>query len=227
MRRASYIHTCLLLAISVASAQRTTNFTFTMTITGESNSATGHAVGSGNGTLPGLGQVAISVDLTQPLDATSNTPLPPLDDYKGTISFIFNRLDSFDVSVTIPNGNGPPSTVSGNITGGRGAYQGATGQVAFTFIGMSASAPRSQALKSGAYAIAATGNVTVGGKTSAINLLNTSMVTPGSSDIFRDSNTGSAMFSPLGNATFEIIGHGGDNNTRQSVISTFKFNADD
>src|SRR3954468_2705948 len=92
-------------AIAVATlcgafAQKTTDFTYTMTITGETHSASRHASGAGFGLLGSLGPVAISVDLTQGIDPQNNTPL---DDYKGTISFVFNRLDSIDVAVTIAN----------------------------------------------------------------------------------------------------------------------------
>lgn len=82
--------------------------------------------GIGSASLPSLGAVMMNVDLTQPEDPNNNNPL---GDYKGTISFAFNRLDSFDVSVDIPNGNGNPAPITGKITGGKGAYQGATGSV--------------------------------------------------------------------------------------------------
>lgn len=213
-----------LLAGSGALAQKTTNFTFTMTLNAETNTATGHAIGSGFGNIGALGASAINLDLTQPI---TNDTGAPLDDYKGTISFVFNRLDSFDIAITIPNGTGNFTSVIGNITGGKGAYQGATGSMGFTSSGIGASAPRSQFLKTAGYALSGNGNITVGGKTTALTLSGANMASLGSSDIFRDSNTGTATFSPLGNATFDILGHGGDNNTRQSAVATFKFNAND
>jgi len=213
------------LTASALFAQKTTNFTFTGGLTGESNTATGHAVGSGSGNIGALGPVAISLDLTQPVDI-SNTG-NALDDYKGTISFAFNRLDSFDVAITIPNGNGNFASVMGNITGGKGAYQGATGSMGFTSAGLPPSAPRSQALKSVSYALAGNGNITVGGETTALTLSSANMVSAGSRDIFLDTNTGTINVSPLGNAALTVAGSGGDNNTRQTGVATLKFNAND
>jgi len=207
-----------------AFAQKTTNFTFTMNISEDANTATGHALGSAFSVLSPLGPVAVNLDLTQPVDR--NDTSIGLDNYKGLISFVFNRLDSFDVSVTIPNGTGNPAgPVNGTITGGKGAYQGATGSVAFIFTGVNG--PRSQALKFGGYTISATGNVTVAGKTTALSLPNTGMAPFGSGDIFRDGNSGNATFTPLGSGTLSITGAGGDNNTRQAVVATVKFNNND
>ncbi len=127
--------TTAVLAIAVvftcgAFGQKTTNFTYTITLTDDKRTAMRHASGAGSGTLGSIGPVAINLDLTQPINPDDSTPL---DNYKGTISFVFNRLDSFDVPVTILNGNGNFGPLTGNITGGKGAYQGATGSVTFTF----------------------------------------------------------------------------------------------
>ncbi len=207
-----------------ALGQKTTTFTFTATLTSEDNVATRHAEGSGIGTLASLGAVGVHVDLTQPIDWDTSAPL---DVFKGTVSFVFNRLDSFDVAVTVPNGNGNPPALNGTISGGKGAYQGATGSVTINITNINPSQPRSGALVFGAYQLAASGSVTVAGKTTTLTLPATGISPSGSSDIFRNNNGGTIVVSPLGNAAFAVTGHGGDNNTRQTIISTAKFNAND
>jgi hypothetical protein len=211
---------------SGAFAQKTTNFTYSITLTDEKVTATRHAEGSGVGSLGSLGMVHIHLELAQGI-APNVSPASPIDDFKGTISFVFNRLDSFDVAVTIPNGNGSPPPINGTITGGKGAYQGATGSVTFTITGFNAAQPRTVAFITAAYQIAATGSVTVAGKTTTLTLSASQMVTPGSRDDFLDTNTGTFTISPLGSGTITLAGSGGDNNTRQSTFSIFKFNDTD
>jgi uncharacterized protein (TIGR03437 family) len=211
-------------AVSGAFGQKTTNFTFTATIATENKTQMRHAEGSGFGTLASLGQAGIHLDLTQAMMRDQNIPL---EDYQGTISFVLNRLDSFDVAVTIPNGNGNPPAMNGNITAGKGAYQGATGSVTFNITGINATQPRTGAFAFSSYSIAASGSVTVAGKTTTLTMPATGMTPAGSSDIFRESNGGTITVSPIGSGSFEVTGHGGDNNTRQTTITTSKFNAND
>jgi uncharacterized protein (TIGR03437 family) len=213
------------MAVSAASGQKTTNFTYSITITDETVTTTHHAEGSGVGSLGALGLVHIHVELAQGL-APNVSPPSPLEDFKGTISFVFNRLDSFDVAVTIPNGNGNPPPINGTITGGKGAYQGATGSVTFTVTGFAATQPRTGAFFGG-YQLAATGSVTVAGKTTNLALSAGQVISPGSRDDFLDTNIAAFTISPLGSGTVTLAGSGGDNNTRNSALSTFKFNDTD
>ena len=213
------------IVVSGAFAQKTTNFTYTITITDEKVTTTRHAEGSGVGSLGALGLVNIHVELAQGLAPNVNPP-SALEDFKGTISFVFNRLDSFDVAVTVPNGNGNPPPINGTITGGKGAYQGATGSVTFTITGMNATQPRTGTFFGG-YQIAATGSVTAGGKTTTLSLSASQVISPGSRDDSLDTNIAAFTMSPLGSGTVTLAGSGGNDNTRQSAVTTFKFNDTD
>ncbi len=209
------------LTASTSWAQQSTDFNFSLTFTSSTTNASGHATGIGTAFRSSIGPVAINVDLTEPVDANSRAPL---GDFKGVVSFVFNRLDSFDVGVDVPNGNGAPPPIMGSIANGKGIYQGAGGSVTFTFTGING--PLSSALITTGYSISATGSLTVSGSTTPLTL-SANILPFGSETIFRDSNTGSGMASPLGSFSFTSYGHGGDNNTRQVVVATLSFNAND
>jgi uncharacterized protein (TIGR03437 family) len=217
-----WVRTSLLLAPLAAYGQTTTNFTFNLNLTPGGTVAAGHVTAIGQGTLTGIGPVALNMDLSDSEDINNGNAL---SDFKGVIIFVFDRTDSFDVTVDIPNRTGNPTPVSGSITNGQGAYQGATGSVTFTFTGVSGNT--SSALKFSAYSIAASGSVTVAGKSTALTLPATQMLPLGSGTIFRDTGTGTGTVSPLGNVTVILGGHGGDNSSRQNVLLTLSFNSTD
>jgi uncharacterized protein (TIGR03437 family) len=209
------------LFVSVASAQTTTNFTVSLNITGGSGMGTTHAGGIGDNLITTFGPVTMSLDFGQPIDNNGKS----LGPYTGSISFVFNRLDSFDVGVGFPAGTATPTQVTGSISNGKGAYQGATGSVTFTYVSMTAQ--MGNGLNPGAFSISATGSVTVAGKTTALTLPNTVIAPLAGNNIFRDLTTGNGTMTPGGPVKLSITGHGGDNNTRQTIVATVSFNAND
>jgi uncharacterized protein (TIGR03437 family) len=225
IRPGAIIFAPLFLLASVVSAQKTIPISYDFTLSASNTFATSHASAIGAGNIAGLGgagSAAITVDLSQSEDPNNGNPL---DDFKGTVNFAFNRLDSFDVSVSVPNGNGNPAPVTGNIVNGKGAYSGASGSMTISFSGVNG--PRNIALKVSAYTISATGSVTVAGKTTPLTLSNTTLATWGSGDNSHDILTGAGTMTPFGAANITVDAAGGDNNTRQSVVITFSLNSKD
>ena len=82
---------------STANAQQATNINFNFTLGNDTGTRFGRYLGLTHATVNPFGIVALRTDVAQP-QSTGNTI--------GTMSVVFNRLDSFDVSVNVPGGAG-------------------------------------------------------------------------------------------------------------------------
>src|SRR5216684_3776655 len=105
----------LLFACHPALGQKTTNTSLNVSGTSVINVALSLS-GTGQGTLNPFGAAALTLAGTLPADASGN----PTGPAQVTLTFSFSRSDSFNVSVSFPDG--PSVTVSGPISGGVGAY---------------------------------------------------------------------------------------------------------
>jgi uncharacterized protein (TIGR03437 family) len=84
---------------------------------------------TGTGLATGLGQIAVSFTGTQNVNANG----VPSGVTQGVLTISQNRLDTFNIAVSIPDpGNNPVNNFSGTITGGTGTFAGATGTANFT-----------------------------------------------------------------------------------------------
>ena len=196
-----------------ALAQQTTSISLNLNLTTQMRPQRSTLLA--NRTVAPFGVVAISVDVTHPRAQGGAAT----GDDQGTISFVFNRLDSFDVSVDIPNApaSGPlPKTFMGNITGGKGAYKGATGSVSFNLSPDNAGNPTLQG----------NGSVTASGKTTSFTLSPPLPFFLSSASGDHNIFTGSGAATPIGNATvglsLESNNAGGNDGTL-----TLTFNATD
>ena len=178
-RSRGFFYAWIICGASIALAQTSSvnisaNFTTTETLT---NRTTGYSAAN----VAPVGNATIRMDTSQPVDASGN----PTAAATGTVSFNFNRLDSFSVSINIPVSS-TGSNISGTISAGSGAYKGATGTANLSIARGS----------SGAYTISGTGNVTASGKTTAFSFSNSSGT---STSVVFDTiaGTGTAAITPL------------------------------
>ncbi len=166
--------------------------------------------------LTGLGVVGIRADLGYP---RGNGGVRQGNE-TGTITIAFNRLDSFVIAVELPNGPGSPAgarNFTSSITGGTGAYQGATGSVAFTYNSDSF----------GVGNLAGNGSVTAAGKTTSFAfspaLFLTGFPVGGDHNAF----TGTGTVSPGGNVNVKMTFDSESNQLRNTAVITLTFNATD
>ena len=169
---------------------------------------------SGSGTINPLGIAAIAVSTTQALDSNLN-PMGPI---QATITFAFNRLDSFSVTATIPAFT-TTATFPGTISGGKGAYNGASGSGTFTITIVSAGSTNAQLTLSGI------GNIKVGQTMTALSLQNVSL-TSGATPVATISATGTGSMTPFGNVTMNATVTSTDLVTAQGT-AVFTLNAND
>src|ERR1043166_3275432 len=184
-RRPLFLTVCFALT---AIAQQTTTINLNFTLTTQTRIE--RTVGLSHRSVTPFGVVAVQTDLTHPRGNGGVV----LGNDQGTVSFVFNRLDSFDVSVDIPNAPGTgagPKNFTGNISGGIGAYKGATGSVAFAL----------STDNFGANILSGSGTVIAAGKTTSFSL--SPPLPLGGSPFSGDHNvfTGSGAATPIGNAT--------------------------
>ena len=143
---------------------------------------------------------------------------------QGTLTFYFNRLDSFSVNV-------PPQPVNkitnlalpGSITGGTGAYSGASGPVTYFFTYTGATSD------TGTFTLSGTGNITVGKTTTPIALTNFSGPASITGSVSGTLATiPAASVTPFGNVTVKFSGIKSLSSPGQfQGILTFVFNAND
>ena len=207
----------ILLANVPAIAQKTTSISLA-NISGVTAAATaGRAISlSGTGTVSPLGSATVTFTGSKDQLTTGMT--------QGTFTFFFNRVDSF--SVTLPAqviGKLTTVAVPGPVTGGTGAYSGATGSVNCT---LKYTASTSSA---GAFTLTGSGNITVGQTTTAITLSNFSGAAS-VTDIVSGTLTATPIGSvaPFGNAMVNFTGTkiAGNPDRIQGTL-TFVFNAND
>jgi uncharacterized protein (TIGR03437 family) len=147
----------LLGALSVL-AQRTTNFTFDYFalfggyVTNQSTWEDSFKYGL-TGSAGSLGKATLVIDTA--INQGTNGPLSPA---QVTAGLYFNAIDSISINFTWRDLNSPlfASLTGGTITGGTGAYAGASGSL--------------DLIPQAAGAIGGSGSVTVGGNTTPLNL---------------------------------------------------------
>jgi uncharacterized protein (TIGR03437 family) len=196
-----------------AIAQQTTNINLNFTLTTQTRIE--RTVAISQRSVTPFGVVAVQTDLTHPRGNGGVI----LGNDQGSVSFVFNRLDGFDVSVDIPNAPGSgtgPKSFTGNITAGTGAYKGATGTVAFT-LGID---------NFGTNILSGTGSVTASGKTTSFSL--SPPLPLGGAPISGDHNvfTGSGAVTPIGNTTVKTNLDSNSTGGNDGII-TLTFNAAD
>jgi len=191
---------------------QTTNINVSINLTAQTRPA--HSISLSNMPVAPFGVVTVRADLTYPAGQGGNSRL---GDNQGTISFVFNRLDSFDVSVDIPDAPGTgafPKNFTGSISGGAGAYKGATGTMSLTV----------RLDNFGNNMVTGNGSVIASGKTTSFTLSQPLTLHTGSNG---DNNnfSGNGTVTPIGNATatFNLVGNQGGSDG----VLTLAFNSTD
>jgi uncharacterized protein (TIGR03437 family) len=201
--------------MGLASAQTTTPIVIT-NATGMQPSYVRPVSISGSGTISPLGTAAASFTGSQ--DQNIGT-------IQGAFTFSFSRLDSFNVKVTPqPVTKMTSLNLSGSISGGTGAYSGATGSVTLTFkyTGTTSSA--------GFFTLTGSGKITVGTTTTSITLAGfngPASVANAATGTFLSTPSGNVA--PFGAAAVSFSGmskQGGPASPTQGAF-TFVFNAND
>jgi uncharacterized protein (TIGR03437 family) len=171
---------------------------------------------SGTGTITPLGNATVSFTGSQ--DQTTTTLI------QGSLAFFFNRLDSFSVSV--PNqavfGRAADLTVTGPISGGTGAYSGASGSVTYRFKYTATTS------SSGNFTLTGSGNIKIGQTTTPISLASFSgpaSVADMASGTLLATPTGSVA--PFGNVTVNYTGIKNRGAGKIQGVLTFVFNGND
>ena len=210
--RRAFSLAAVLLAVT-AFAQQSTNVNLNITLTTQTRPQRSIAVA--NRSVSPFGVVAIRIDVTHLRGTSGNAA----SNDQGTITFALNRVDRFDVSVEIPNGpgtGGGSKTFTSNISGGSGAYQGATGTVSFTL----------GADNFGNNILSGNGSVTASGKTTPFSLSPPLplFLNPINGD--HNAFTGSGALTPIGNTTvkFDLDSNSAGGN---DGILTLTFNSAD
>ncbi|MCU1336181.1 MAG: hypothetical protein JWO19_1762 [Bryobacterales bacterium] len=143
---------------------------------------------------------------------------------QGTFTFFFNRVDSFNVTLP-PQAVGKIATLTlpAPITGGTGAYLGATGSVTCTLKYTAATS------SDGTFTLTGSGTITVGQTTTAISFVDfngTASVTDTLSGTLTATPVGSVV--PFGNVTVNFSGMKSLSSPgRIQGTLTFVFNAND
>lgn len=119
------------IATSVATAQKTTDISGTLIVPELPSTASLTRISAGSGMISGIGSTAMRVELVQ-----APSPQGPVGTGKALITMATNRRDSFQVTFDFPDPAVPGQaflsfTGAGQISGGTGAYQGATGTGTF------------------------------------------------------------------------------------------------
>ena len=208
------------LAAFPAFAQKTTNIDL-VNVFGLSTLATAQRPVSlsGTGVVSPLGSATINFSGFQ--NQLSASGLPTI---QGSLTFFFNRVDSFSVSVPPQLVNKTTTvTLPGTITGGTGIYSNATGSVTYTFnyTGVTSSA--------GTFTLSGSGSINFGRTITPIALQNFSgpaSVPDIVSGTLPPLATGSVT--PFGNVTltFNLIKSKSSPGVMQGTL-TFIFNAND
>jgi uncharacterized protein (TIGR03437 family) len=193
----------------------TTNFTYTANVS-ESNTRAGNLVGAapvtgtpyGNGT----GQLMITVPVDQNNSRTG-------DPYNATVDIFMNAADSFSANGSLPSiKNGVAETFTANLTGGTGAFNGASGSLNLT---LTLGNPGS---------LTGGGNLIVNGKTTAVSLQSTFPNEGGEYFTSLISGIGTGTAGSLGTAAFQYRINDsvlGDPTSLTEGFVNFNFNAND
>ncbi len=141
----------------------TTNITLNLTATNQTNSVPNSFSVVETGSAGPLGPATLSMSSTPTIDTNGNFIAPIL--FTATLSF--NQTDSI-VAVFMDNDlnvfkESPLTLSGGTITDGTGAYKGASGSLSLNFTPMG---------PTNSYTTTGSGSVTVGSKTTALNLTN-------------------------------------------------------
>jgi uncharacterized protein (TIGR03437 family) len=146
-----YFPLAIALLLTYSAFAQTTK-SISINVTGTSTTTAVQAgSGSGSGMVSPFGIAAFTASSTQAADSNFN-PTGPI---QSTVTFSFNRLDSFTAMATIPAFT-DTATFSATITGGKGMFSGASGTGTFTVKIVSTSSTGAQLTLSG------TGNIKVG-----------------------------------------------------------------
>ncbi len=193
--------------------QTTTDLTFENLIaSNEEDTGVTLVSGSGAGNINPLGTVALTLNGTQTLN--NNGPAGPI---QGTFTFSWNALDSFSVPVSIPDL--PSATFSGSVSGGTGAYSGATGALTFVIT------KQSQTGANTVYSFTGSGNLSAGQTTTAVTLVSFGFRAAGAK-VGSSSVTATGAVAPFGNVTMNVTTSSTDDVSSQGT-AVFTFNPSD
>ena len=183
----------LLLLASMASimAQTTTNFTATLEIR-DQGADTYARVFVGNGAVGNLGSALLILNRNQNLGDDYNSGVGPVG---GSLTLAFNRQDQITMSIG-PNPDPEAATVTLPATvSGTGAFAGATGPA-----GTRVTLTRTS-LSPLTYSVRFIGPATVGGQPLDLAITDVPVVLATTNITVADNQTGTAVFTPFGNAT--------------------------
>jgi len=194
------------LSALAALGQTTTNVDFDIVLTVGFDAGENLFIVAESGSVGSLGNASLLISATAPIQGNGfTTPVQ----IAGSLNF--NALDSITFGFTSndPNffNNPVASLTSGTISGGTGAYAGASGSLNLTFGGSSL--------------ITGSGSVTVAGKTTALNLTNFhgSQGCPGCERDYSNA-TISGTVTPLGQVTGTLKIDNTQNNANSSAPSS-------
>lgn len=186
-----------LLASRSALAQKTTGTTLNVSGT---STVTGSFVasGTGQGTISPLGNASLTVTGSEAVGA----------DYKPTgpvqfaMTFTFNPTDRFSVAFSYVSASS--AGVSGSISGGVGAYAGATGLVTVVLVEGTSFGTGNTGMN---WTMTGSGNITVGQQTTVITLANFSFATQLTANIVW-TTTATGTLAPFGSVTLNATTNG-------------------
>ncbi|MEP7365761.1 MAG: hypothetical protein ABI972_21110 [Acidobacteriota bacterium] len=205
-------HSLFALAATLMSPLGAQDFTGTITLTGKTPINTTFTRGyAGVGQVGKSGSALIRISLAQALSESDyksgEGPIAP------TITFAFNRLDQITAFSAQGISDPSPTTVviGGGVTGGTGAYNGATspgGTLRLTLT-------RTPAPENG-YRLTVTGAATVGGQPVDLAVTDVLLLPTGTTINLFDQETGTANITPLGSANAVVRSHPDTNNWQTS-----------
>ncbi len=190
-------------AVLPALAQTTTNFNATFALGPSANNERFQRTYIGTGSVGSLGSALVVLNLTQGVGTDYDPAVVPLDVGFGPVSveftLSFNRLDR--ITFQFPGIQDPAfasATVNGRVSGGTGAYSGAS-----TTGGMSLTVTRPPGTGSPRspfrYDVSMTGSMTLGGQTLNLTVTNVPAFRRATEVTVFDAHTGTCSIPSLGN----------------------------
>ncbi len=183
----------LILLWPIGLAAQTTDFSAAVTLTDGAATATYTRILLGTGTVGTLGKALLVLNRVQDLGPDYNSGVGPV---RGTLALVFNRLDQINIfTPATPDPNAAALTLEGRLTGGSGAYAGATAAAG----GMQLTLSRTSEGPLG-YTLKLTGAALLGGKTLDLTISDGQVHAMAANVTLFANLAGTADFTPFGQA---------------------------
>ncbi len=197
------------ITLSVATAQKTTDISGTLILPGIPFNESVTRISAGSGMISGIGSTAMRVELAQ-----APSQQGPVGAGKAVVTMATNRRDSFQVSFDFENPAIPGQAFlafrgTGQISGGTGAYQGATGTATFQI---------SQGSNIRWFA-GGSGSVKVGSQTTSFTITSLPLDVVDNKYEGIENGTFPLTLAPLGNVKLLIFSTGNQNGFKQYTMT--------